>query len=111
MTMLIQFAYCADKVFTVRLEAEVELPDAFPHYRVKNIHLAGHGRKDPAIPDVIIKCIMKNDRRTWVHADSQLASDLSCSIGSSLEKVLPEITVAPEDGPASQLNDPSILYS
>ena len=111
MNMLIQFAYCADKVFTVRLEAEVELPDAFPYYQVKNIHLADHGRKDPVIADVIIKCIMKNDRRTWVHADSQLSSDLSCSIGASLEKVLPEIIVAAEDDSESQPTDQSILYS
>jgi len=81
-------------LITFDLEAEVELPDSIPYYQVKNIRLAGSESKTPVIPDTNIKCVLKVDRRLWVHIDSNLPTELSSSIGNYLERTLPKIETA-----------------
>jgi len=90
----IVFTYSTDKSFQVQLAAEVELPDLIPHYRVKNIQLAGKANRPPVVSDLTIKCIIHNDIRIWVHTDSNMSSELSRAIGAAIESGLPEIEMA-----------------
>jgi hypothetical protein len=83
----------------VPLVAEVELPGPIPHYHARNIHLAGSPDKVKIIPDLFVKCITQNGKHSWVHIDSGLPSDLSTSIGNSLEKILHHIELAPPGDP------------
>ncbi|HMI63346.1 MAG TPA: hypothetical protein VK518_20660 [Puia sp.] len=95
----ITFAFNTDKAFTIQLEAEVELPGSIPYYQVKNIHHAGNHHKDPIIPDILLKCVEKQDKRIWVHTDSNMPSDLSIAVGSVLESILPAIKIASSNDP------------
>ena len=94
-TLPITFAFSTDSAFTMQLEAEVELPGSVPLYQVKNIHLArNHHHSATNIPDITLKCLLKQDKRVWVHADSDMPSDLSTAVGNVLENILPAITIA-----------------
>jgi hypothetical protein len=96
----ITFAFSTDSTFTLQLEAEVELPDSVPHYHVKNIHVArNHHHGATIIPDITLKCLVIQDKRVWVHADSDMPSDLSTAVGIVLENILPAITIASENDP------------
>lgn len=95
----ITFAFNTDMAFVIQLEAEVELPDSIPHYQVKNIHHAGHHHKGPIIPDIVLKCLEKQDKRIWVHTDSNMPSDLSTAVGNVLENILPAIVIASANDP------------
>jgi hypothetical protein len=96
---LITFAFSVEGAFMVPLEAEVELPGPIPHYHARNIHLACSPHKGNILPDVFVKCIAQDGKHSWVHIDSGLPSDLSTSIGNSLEKVLLHIEMSPPGGP------------
>ena len=95
----ITFAFSTDSTFTIQLEAQVELPDSVPLYQVKNIHLARNHHHATIIPDITLKCLLKQDKRVWVHADSDMPSDLSTAVGNVLENILPAITIASENDP------------
>jgi hypothetical protein len=95
----ITFAFSTDNAFTIQLEAEVELLDSVPHYQVKNIHRARSYHKDTIIPDIVLKCLAKQDKRVWVHIDSNMSSALGTAVGNALENVLPAIEIASENGP------------
>jgi hypothetical protein len=102
-TLPITFAFSTDSAFILQLEAEVELPDSVPHYQVKNIHLArNHHHGATIIPDMTLKCLLKQDKRIWVHADSDMPSDLSTAVGKDLENILPTITIASENDPIEE---------
>ena len=93
----ITFAFNTDKAFTIQLEAEVELPDAIPHYPIRNICHAGNHH--PIIPDIVLKCVEEQGKRIWVHTDSNMASDLGTAVGNALEKLLPAIEIASANDP------------
>ena len=98
-TLPITFAFGTDCSFIIQLKAEVELPDSVPLYQVKNIHLASNHHSAPIIPDITLKCLMQQNKRVWVHADSDMPSDLSTAVGNVLENILPAITIASENDP------------
>jgi len=99
----IKFSFRAENSVNFELEAEVVQPEDLPHYQVKNIRLAGCGHRTPGIPDTVIKCIQKAEKRVWVHIDSNLPSALSSSIGQCLEATLPSIALATETDPLAEM--------
>ncbi len=85
------FTYNAENKLKIQLKADVEIPGSEPYYRITNISPAGHERKFAVLPDITIKRINHKDKEIWVHADSNMPSDLSNTIGNILENTLPEI--------------------
>lgn len=90
---MVQFAYTIEFTLPidlshiiVHLKADVEI-DLKSHYTITNIRTTKH---EGVLPTVVLK--RKNEK--WVHIDTEKESNLSKSIGLSIEKMLIPISKA-----------------
>ena len=84
----IRFDYpLKDTGITVKLEATAELHHSIPYYLVSHFRMITHTENNwDALPEIRIKPVIKDGRKTWVHTDSEFESDLSRLAGKEIDE-------------------------